>query len=641
MTAKTLIPRKVLFGNPDRAQPRLSPDGKQIAYLSSVNNVLNVWVAPVDNLAAARAITNDTVRGIRFFAWLHTNAHILYIQDKGGDENWHAYVVEVATGAERDLTPYEGVNAQPQEPSADFPNEVMIGMNDRMAQLHDLYRVNIHTGERTLVQENPGFAAFSLDEQWNVRFGLAMGRDGGITVLKPNNGDWTPAFVIPAEDTLTTELVSFSADGQTIYAVDSRGRDTAAFVAMNADDYSVRVLAADPRADCSHVLRHPSSKAPQAVAFTYARKEWQVLDSAIADDLERLRNVADGDIDVVSRTEDDLKWIVAYLMDNGPVRYYLYDRATKAATFLFTNLAALEGLPLSKMHPAVVPARDGLNMVCYYTLPYGSDTKNPGVPDSPVPLVLLVHGGPWARDSWGYSPIHQWLANRGYAVLSVNYRASTGFGKHFINAGNLEWGGKMHTDLLDAVEWAIQKGLTTRSQVAVMGGSYGGYATLASLTLTPDVFACGVDIVGPSNLITLIESVPPYWEPMIAIFRTRMGDNTTEEGRKLLTERSPLTHVSSIRRPLLIGQGANDPRVKQPESDQIVKAMQEKGIPVTYALFPDEGHGFARPENRLAFFAAAESFLSTHLEGEYEPIGSDLTNSSMQIVTGKEGVPGL
>jgi len=641
MTATTLIPRKVLFGNPDRAQPRLSPDGKQIAYLSAVNNVLNVWVAPIDDLAAARAITHDTVRGIRFFAWLHTNAHILYIQDKGGDENWHAYVVEVATGAERDLTPYEGVNAQPQEPNADFPNEVMIGMNDRTPQLHDLYRVNIHTGERTLVQENPGFAGFELDEQWNVRFGMAMGRDGSITVLKPDGGNWSPAFVIPPEDALTTQPAGFSADGQTLYMIDSRGRDTAAFVAMNMQDYSIRVLAADPRADCSNVLRHPTSKAPQAVAFTYTRKEWHVLDSAIADDLERLRSVADGEIDVVSRTEDDLMWIVAYVMDDGPVRYYLYDRASKATTFLFTNLAALEGLPLSKMHPVVIPARDGLNMVCYYTLPYGSDTKTPGVPDSPVPLVLLVHGGPWARDSWGYSPFHQWLANRGYAVLSVNYRASTGFGKHFINAGNLEWGGKMHTDLLDAVEWAIQKGITTRDRVAVMGGSYGGYATLASLTLTPDVFVCGVDIVGPSNLITLIESVPPYWEPMIAIFRTRMGDNTTEEGRQLLAERSPLTHVGNIRRPLLIGQGANDPRVKQAESDQIVKAMQEKGIPVTYALFPDEGHGFARPENRLAFFAVAESFLATHLEGEYEPIGSDLDGSSMQIVTGKEGVPGL
>jgi dipeptidyl aminopeptidase/acylaminoacyl peptidase len=328
----------------------------------------------------------------------------------------------------------------------------------------------------------------------------------------------------------------------------------------------------------------------------------------------------------------------------------LYDRPTKRTTFLFTNRQALEGLPLARMHSAVIRARDGLELVSYYTLPAGhgrqtTDGKSPpsvvsSLP-SPLPLVLLVHGGPWGRDVWGYHAIHQWLANRGYAVLSVNFRGSAGFGKAFVNAGNLEWGARMHDDLLDAVQWAIDAGIADPDRVAIMGGSYGGYATLAGLTFTPETFACGVDIVGPSNLVTLLETVPPYWEPMIKVFTTRVGDHRTEEGRAFLRSRSPLTYVDNIQRPLLIGQGANDPRVKQAESDQIVQAMQAKQIPVTYVLYPDEGHGFARPENNLSFFAVAEAFLAQHLEERFEPIGEDFANSSIRVLTGQEQIPGL
>ena len=323
------------------------------------------------------------------------------------------------------------------------------------------------------------------------------------------------------------------------------------------------------------------------------------------------------------------------------MQFYRYDRDAQEAQFLFTHQRELEGLPLAKMHPVVIESRDGLNLVSYYTLPAGSDRDGDGRPDEPLPAVLWVHGGPWSRDNWGFNQVHQWLANRGYAALSVNFRASTGFGKDFLNAGNLELGAKMHDDLIDGVEWAIQEGIGDPDQVAIMGGSYGGYATLVGLTLTPETFACGVDLVGMSNLVTWFETIPSYWEPQIDLFAARLGDARTEEGRALLTERSPLTHVDRIQRPLLIGQGANDPRVKQTESDQIVQAMQERDIPVTYVLYPDEGHGFARPENRLSFFAVAEAFLHEHLGGRFEPIGDEFEGSSITVPVGAKEVPGL
>ena len=401
------------------------------------------------------------------------------------------------------------------------------------------------------------------------------------------------------------------------------------------------ILAEDPRADVAGAMVHPTEETIQAVSFTYARTEWKVLDPAIQGDLDYLKTVAAGDILVTSRTLDDRLWTVAFLLDNGPARSYLYDRAKKQATFLFTNRRALEGLALARMYPRVIKSRDGLSLVSYLTLPPEADRRGDGRPDQPLPLVLLVHGGPWARDSWGLDPEHQWLANRGYAVLAVNFRGSTGFGKAFLNAAVKEWAGKMHDDLLDGVDWAVHEGIARRDAVCIMGGSYGGYATLVGLTLTPEVFACGVDIVGPSNLVTLLNTIPPYWEPGIAMFTTRVGDHRTEDGRRFLESRSPLSYVDRIQRPLLIGQGANDPRVKQSEADQIVTAMQAKGIPVTYVLYPDEGHGFARPENSLSFNAVVEAFLSRHLGGRYQPVGTDFQGSTITVPTGAAGVPGL
>ncbi|RPI88561.1 MAG: S9 family peptidase, partial [Planctomycetaceae bacterium] len=326
---------------------------------------------------------------------------------------------------------------------------------------------------------------------------------------------------------------------------------------------------------------------------------------------------------------------------DSPVKYYLYDRKTGESKFLFTNRAELEGWALQKMRPQIIKSRDGLDLVCYLTLPGMADPDGDGVPAQPQPMVLLVHGGPWARDSWGLNGLHQFLANRGYVVLSVNFRGSTGFGKKFLNAGNREWAGKMHNDLIDAVDWAIEKKVADPKRVAIMGGSYGGYSTLVGLTFTPEKFACGVDIVGPSNLVTLLSTIPPYWAPAVELFKTRVGDVSTEEGKEYLMSRSPLSKVGQIARPLLIGQGANDPRVKQAESDQIVSAMLAKKLPVTYVLFPDEGHGFARPPNSLAFFAITEAFLARHLGGWYEAIGDDFTDSSVLVPQGAGDVPYL
>ncbi len=638
-----LIPRQVLFGNPDKAQARLSPDGSRISYLAPVEGVLNVWVGPADDPDAARPVTNDTGRGIRIYFWAFTNENILYIQDKDGDENWRLYAVDLSTSQTRDLTPVEGVRAQVQEVSPKFPDQILVGLNDRDPQLHDLYRINIDTGEQQLVQENDqGFLGFLTDDDYDVRFAMRLTPDGGNEILRPNDeGGWEPFAKIEMEDTLTTSPVGFDKTGRILYMLDSRGRNTAALTAMNLDTGEQTLIAEDPRADISDTLVHPTEKNIQAIAFTYERKQWQVLDDSVAPDLAFLRTVADGDIEVISRTLDDKYWVVVYLLDDSPVRYYRYDREGKDAQFLFTNRKALEGLLLAKMRPVTIKSRDGLNLVSYYTLPVGSDSDSDLRPDKPLPMALLVHGGPWGRDNWGYNSVHQLLANRGYAVLSVNFRGSTGLGKEFINASNLEWAGKMHDDLIDAVQWAIEEGIADPERVAIMGGSYGGYATLVGMTFTPETFACGVDIVGPSNLVTLLESIPPYWQPAIELFATRVGDHRTEEGRAFLTERSPLTHVDRIIRPLLIGQGANDPRVKQAESDQIVEAMQEKNIPVTYVLYPDEGHGFARPENDLSFFAVSEAFLAECLGGRFEPVGDDFQGSSITVPTGAEAISGL
>lgn len=641
-----LIPRATLFGNPDRAQVRISPDGKHLSWLGDLNGVLNVFVAPVGNPGAGRAVTGDANRGIRAYSWAFNSEQVLYTQDRGGDENWRVYAADVNNpGEARDLTPFDGVAAQLEESCERFPDEIIVGLNNRDPQFHDLHRINTRTGERRLVLENEGYAGFLLDHDYAVRGAVKFSVEtGGLDTFKYVDGKFVPDEQIPMEDSSTTSTVGWDKTNGVMYVVDSRGRDTAALYARDAATGQKRLIAEDARADIAGVVQHPTSKEIQAAGHVYSKQGWVFLDKGFEAHYRVLESMPDAkgaEVRITSRSQDDSRWVVALSRPDGPIRYYTYDTGTKQAQYLFVNNSRLEGLALATLHTPVIRSRDGLDLVSYLTLPAGSDADGDGKPEKPLPMVLLVHGGPWARDGFGYNPLHQMFANRGYAVLSVNFRGSTGFGKDFLNAGNLEWAGKMHDDLIDAVDWSVAGGVAQRDKVAIMGGSYGGYATLVGVTFTPEVFACGVSIVGPSNIITLLNTIPPYWAPAMQLFKNRVGDHTTEEGRAFLESRSPLNFVDRIRGPLLIGQGANDPRVKQSESDQIVRAMQAGNIPVSYVLFPDEGHGFARPENNMAFFAVAEAFLAQHLGGRFEPIGDDLGKSSARVVAGAEGVPGL
>ncbi len=458
--ATPFIPREVFFGNPDRITPNLSPDGTRISYLAPVDGVMNVWVGPADDPDSAEPVTNDIDRGIRMYLWAYTNEHILYLQDRAGDQNWRIYSVNLKTGETTDLTPLEGAQAKIQAVSHKLPEEILIAINDRDPTLYDIHRLNITTGERSLVMENEGFLRFTTDDDYNVRFAERFTSDGGKEILKATeDGGWEPFMEIAMEDSATTVFAGFDKTGTILHMTDSRNRNTVAFSTLDITTGEQTLIAEDSRADVSDSMIHPTEKTIQAVAFTYERKHWQIIDESIASDLAYLKTVADGDFEVVSRTLDDNYWMVAYEVDDGPVRYYSYDREENQAEFLFTHKKELEDLQLAKMHPAVIKSRDGLDLVSYYTLPVGSDSDSNGRPDEPLPMVLLVHGGPWGRDKWEYNPWTQWLANRGYAVLSVNFRASRGFGKAFINAGNLEWGGKMNDDLIDGVNWTVQTGI--------------------------------------------------------------------------------------------------------------------------------------------------------------------------------------
>lgn len=662
VTGTDLIPRSLLFGNPERVSPRLSPDGKLLAYLAPVDGVMNIYAGSASDPAGAKPITRDTGRGIQTFFWAYNNTHVLYTQDVGGDENWKVFSVEVESGKVRDLTPFETIPgpdgkpvtrprsdiplrpaAQIQQVSHLFPDDILIGLNNRNPMFHDVHKVNVKTGEMGLIFKNDRFMGVQADDHFQVRLGTQPRADGGLTIYKPDGNDgWTSFQEIGFEDAMTTQAAGFNKDGTVVYMIDSRNRNTAALTSVDMATGDVKVLADHAKADAGGAMIHPTEQTVQAVSFNYLKNEWKVLDESIQADLDYLKTVWPGEVSVTDRTLDDTNWIVAYAQDIGAVRYYHYQRSSaKKATFLFSARPALDGVKLAPMYPQIIKATDGLDLVSYLTLPVGSDSDANGRPDRPLPLVLNVHGGPWARDTWGYRGDVQWLANRGYAVLQVNFRGSTGLGKEFVNAADREWGGKMQQDLTDAVNWAVGEKIADPSRVAIYGGSYGGYAVLAGMTFTPEMYACGVDIVGVANLNTFIKSIPPFWAPFLEQIKRRVGDFSTEEGQKFLASRSPVNFVDRIKKPLLIGQGANDPRVNQDESDQVVRAMKAKNIPVTYVLYPDEGHGFQRPANRMSFFAVSEAFLAEHLGGKYEPINDDFKGSSVQVPEGAAHIPGL
>jgi len=611
-----LIPRSILFGNPTRTSPRLSPDGCRLAYLAPDQGVLNVWVRTVGG-DDDRPITKDRGRGIRAYFWAQNNEQILYVQDRDGDENWHLHVLSAGGGPATDLTPIEGVQAQVVAVEVGHPNEILVGLNDRDPSLHDVHRMNLRTGERTLLARNDlGAIGWVADHDFQVRVAQVPRPDGGFVLMhRPaGDGDWAPLLAWGAEDALTTNPIAFTADGRALYLASSVGSNTSELRLLPATGGSEQVITSDPQADLADVFIHPVTHRAQAAAFTRARQEWRVLDDGIAADFAALGALHHGDFTVVNRDRADRNWLVAYDRDRGASVYYAYDRQVRAGTFLFSVRPELDGRPLAEMTPIDYGARDGLPIHGYLTLPPGVEPRN-------LPAVLNVHGGPWARDTWGYDAEAQWLANRGYACLQVNFRSSTGYGKAHINAGDREWGGRMQDDLTDAVEWLVQRGIADPKRVGIYGGSYGGFAVLSGLTRTPDLFACGVDIVGPSNLFTWMNTIPPYWKPFETLIHRQVGHPVRDEA--MLRERSPLFHVDRIKAPLLIAQGQNDPRVRREESLQIRDALRAAGRTVEFLEFPDEGHGFARPENRLRFYAAAERFLARHLGGRCEPDGAE------------------
>jgi len=642
--AVPLIERPQFFGNPTKTGGKLSPDGKWLAWIAPRDGVLNIWVAPTADPAAAKPLTAETKRPIRSYYWSPDSKMILFVNDKGGDENFLLYGVDIATATQKSLTPFDKTRVEVINISHVVKDRILIGINNRDARWHDVYNLDLTSGKLSLVLQNDGeYGGFVADEQLVPRLAFRQTPDGGQSFYRITGGkvEAAPFATIGLDDSLTTGPAGFTTDGKTLYWLDSRGRDTAALIAQDVATGKQTIVAQDSRADIDGTMADPKTGVVQAWSVNYLRNEWTASDPAIGKDLAWLKRQLKGDIVVTSRTDADDLWTVGVDPVTAPSASYLYNRKAHTLKQLYVTRPELVGAPLVPMYPETIPARDGLTLVSYLTLPAGSDPDGDGKPNHPVPMVLFVHGGPWARDDYGYSSWHQWLANRGYAVLSVNYRGSTGFGKSFTTAGNLQWGRRMHDDLLDAVAWAVKQGVTTADKVAIAGGSYGGYATLAGVAFTPDTFRCGVDIVGPSNLFTLLQTIPPYWEAGKQQFYQRMGNPTTDDGKALLHERSPLFAADRIKVPLLIGQGQNDPRVNVRESQQIVDAMKAKNIPVTYVVFPDEGHGFARPVNNVAFNAITENFLQPCLGGRAEPIGDALKPSSAEIHDGAAQVPGL
>ncbi|HKB01764.1 MAG TPA: S9 family peptidase, partial [Gemmataceae bacterium] len=548
-----LIPRDVLFGNPEKAAPQLSPDGKYLAYLApDQKNVLQVWVRTIGK-TDDKQVTQDEKRGIRQYYWAYDGKHLLYLQDVGGNEDFHLFAVDVAANKTRELTPHPGVRVQGVYLDEDHPNVVLVGMNKRNKALFDIHRLDLASGEEKPDTENPGnIIGWAPDEDLFIRGATTMNPDGSYDLMVRDGAgkEWRKLIHVPSDD--QGQIAFFGQDPNDVYVISSHGANTARLLKVDGKTAKEAVVAEDKQYDVSGLLGQRKTNKPVAVSFTRARTDWQVLDDSVKDDFEVLGKLQRGDFQVVSQTLDDQTWLVAYNRDDGPTAYYTYDRKAKKGEFLFTNQPKLEKVKLAQMEPVEYKAQDGMTIRGYLTKPVGVEPKN-------LPTVLLVHGGPWARDTWRLDPMVQWLANRGYAVLQVNFRGSTGYGKEFLNAGNREWAGKMHQDLIDGVNWLVKMGVADPKKVAIAGGSYGGYATLVGLSFTPDVFACGVDIVGPSNIVTLLKTIPPYWAPLKALFTKRVGDLEKEE--EFLNQRSPLYRADQITKPLLIGQGKNDPRV--------------------------------------------------------------------------------
>ncbi|MDJ0708238.1 MAG: prolyl oligopeptidase family serine peptidase [Leptolyngbyaceae cyanobacterium MO_188.B28] len=615
-----LINRELFFADPEITGAQLSPDGQFLAFQKPLEGVINVWVKGIDEpMEAARPVTADAESPIMIYFWSADGRYILYGQDNGGDENFHIYAVEPKSIGEtipaaRDLTPIEGITAQIYALPKQTPNEIIIGLNDRDPQFHDVYRLDLTTGERTLlIQNEENIALWTTDLAGNVRLASRQTLAGGNEILAVGKGGLTPVYTCRLEETCVP--IHFHPDGQQVYLMSNRNVDLIQLELFNLESQQSQRVDIDPENQVDFGGAVFSEATDELIATYYVGDRLRIYpqNDSVATDLAFLRQqFPNVDISLNSLTQDDRFALIEAQSDVNPGAVYLFDRTAQTLEKLYDVRPELPSEHLAAMQPIRYTARDGLEIPAYLTLPQGLAPVN-------LPVILMPHGGPWARDVWGYNPFPQFLANRGYAVLQPNFRGSTGYGKAFLNAGNQEWGtGAMQHDLTDGVQYLIDEGIADPERVGIFGGSYGGYATLAGLAFTPDVYAAGASVVGPSNLITLLDSIPPYWVSLKSTFTLRLGDPDNPSDRERLEAQSPLFSADQIQAPLMVIQGANDPRVKQTESDQIVVALRDLGRPVEYLVAPDEGHGFRKEINSLAMTAALERFLAEHLSGRYQ-----------------------
>jgi dipeptidyl aminopeptidase/acylaminoacyl peptidase len=617
-----IIDRELFFGDPEISGAQISPNGHFISFLKPFKGVRNIWVKErSEPFEKGRPITADTTRPVMAYFWSVDSKYVLYVQDKGGDENYRIYAVDPTAAGDpvppaRDLTPLEKVRAMIYDVPRKTPNEILIGLNDRRADLHDVYRLNLTTGERTLIRKNDDNVAGWLDDlDGNLRLGLRVTPSGGTEILKLDKDSLVSIYEVTADESCGP--IRFAPDGKKFYLETNKG-DALDKIQLQLYDLTTgktTLVDKDPlnQVDFAGALFSDVTNDLLGTFYIGDKLRFYPKEKKFAEDYARLKKaLPEGEISLGNMTADENLWVVILSSDVDPGSRYLFDRRTGKAELLYHARPDLPSKDLAPMEPVSYKARDGLTIPAYLVLPKG-------IPEKDLPTVMLIHGGPWYRVSWGYNPEAQFLANRGYAVLMPNFRGSTGYGKKFLNAGNKQWGtGYMQHDITDGVKYLIAKGIADPKRVGIYGGSYGGYATLAGLVFTPNLYAAGVDYVGPSNIITLLSTIPPYWAPIKKIFDVRVGDMNNPKDRERLEEESPLNFAKNIRVPLLVAQGANDPRVKEAESDRIVIAVRDQGKPVEYLVAPDEGHGFAGRDNRMAFYTAQERFFAKYLGGRYQ-----------------------
>ncbi len=618
-----LLDRELFFGDPDISAAQLSPDGRYLSFIRPHQGVRNIWVKGIDeSFDQARPITADD-KPVPGYFWSRDGRFVLYVQDRGGDENFHVWAVDPAAAPEaeggvppaRNITDFDGVRAFILGLPRNHPDRILVGLNDRDPALHDVYAVSIATGERELLIENSqNVLGWVPDPEGIVRLALRQTGDGGTEVLRVEDGRLgEPIYTCSWLESCSP--LAFQPGGEKLWLISNRGDvDLIGLYQMDLASGETTLFERDPEGevDFAGAVFHPETDALLATVYIGDRPRIVAHDETFAADLAFLRaELPEGEISFPSRTLDGRLSLVSLARDVDPGTVYLFDHDARTVTELYRSRPELPIEHMAEMQPIRYTARDGLEIPGYLSLPKGVPAEN-------LAVVALIHGGPWARDTWGFRSEVQFLTNRGYAVFQPNFRASTGFGKAFLNAGNLQWGDAMQDDITDGIQYLIEQGIADPERVCIMGGSYGGYATLAGMVFTPELYACGVNIVGVSNLITLINSIPAYWGPARMQFTLRMGDPDTAEGRAQLKRQSPIHHVDNIQRPLLVIHGANDPRVRQAEADQIVVAMREAGLPVEYIVAPDEGHGFRGRDNRLAMYARTEQFLAAHLGGRYQ-----------------------